>query len=152
MSLLIDSYVWTDGVTEADKVLNESFRNLDARVNASESNSTVELFLPGVLAVGFPIRFLWPFDSKNISAALAVNTAPVGAASLDIDLIVNDVPIFQFPDGPRILSGQKFGPFKSALLVTDFFAGDAVAVGIDQVGNVTPGSDLSIMIRSEKKP
>ncbi len=149
MSSKILQYRGEDLDTVAEDILPPAFFDLDQRLNNVELNETLRWFIPGNLAVGFPLRFLWPFPAKNISMALGVLTAPLVAPIL-VDLIADDVAMFGNPNQATIAVGAKFGIFKNALLVTSLLVGAEMKISIDQVGVGTPGADLSMIIRSEK--
>ena len=154
MSSLIDSYRWTDGVTSVDEVINEIFRNLDQRVDAAERRNTIRYFIPGAVSAATLLRFPWPFKSTKVDVSLSVLDPPTGAA-IFFQLLNNGNGIYGSEDRPFISAGSKdsgSGYNEDPADVSTFALNDEFAVRADSVGSINPGSDLSIILRTEKLP
>jgi len=149
LSLIIESYRWTDGETSADEILNPTWENIDQRIDAQELRNPLRFYVPGVLAVGDVLRFPWPYPAKDISIGLAVNTAPT-VLPLLFQLTAGGVDVFTAGERPTIAVGDQFGIFSAkGTNLAVFAANDEMILQVDQIGTV-PGSDLAVVIRSEK--
>lgn len=152
MALLFTSnYQMTLGQSDLDAAtLNAIWQSMDARLNLLELNNVQSFYVPGVLAISNVLRFPWPFRARNVSIGLAVNTAPVGLPLL-FQLNVGGTDVFAAASRPTIADGDNFGLFSAnGTDLTAFSEDDEAIMQIDQVGSGTPGSDLGIIIRSEK--
>lgn len=149
MSILIDSYKWKDFVTEIDRVMNPTFQNIDLRLDDLELRNTLRFFIPGVLAVGDIFRFLWPYPARNVSMGLSVNTAPT-VLPLFFQLTAGGTDVFTAGERPTIAAGSQFGTYSAnGTNLATLALNDQMILQVDQIGTV-PGSDLSVIIRSEK--
>ncbi len=129
--------------------MNPTFRNIDLRLDNLELRNPLRFFVPGVLAVGNILRFPWPYPAKDISIGLAVNTAPT-VLPLLFQLTAGGVDVFTAGERPTIAAGSRFGTYsvKGTNKLT-FASNDQMILQVDQIGTV-PGTDLTLLIRSEK--
>lgn len=150
MSFLITSYRWKDGVTAIDKVINPTLQNIDRRLDDQELRNPIRFYIPGVLAAGNILRFPWPYAAKDISIGLSVNVAPVGAALL-FQLTAGGTDVFTAGERPTIADGAQFGTFSvKGTNLAVFAVDDEMVLQVDQIGTGPAGSDLGVIIRSEK--
>lgn len=130
--------------------MNTRWQSLDNRLNVLELNNVLTFYIPGALVVSNLFRFPWPFRGRNISGGLAVNTAPTGAAIL-CQLTVGGVDVFAAAQRPTIADGAQFGTFSvdgTNLALANI---DQPAIfQVDQIGSGVAGSDLAVILRSEK--
>ncbi len=144
-------YIFVENQTKFDAAeMNSRFSDVDQRLNLLELNNVLTFYIPGVLAVGDIVNFVWPFISQNVSMGLAANTAPTDADLL-FQLNVGGTDAFLAGERPTILDGIKFGVFSgNGTNLTQFTAGQQAILQVDQVGSTIAGSDLSVVIRGEK--
>ncbi len=149
--LFTSNYQMTVRQTNLDAPqMNTRWQSIDDRLNFLELNNPITFYVPGVLGVGNTVRFPWPFLSQNVSIGLAVNTAPVGS-DLIFQLEVGGVDVFATSERPVIADGNQFGTYSvNGSALASFSEDDEAIFQIDQVGSGTPGSDLAIIIRTEK--
>lgn len=152
MSLEFESkYKFVEGQTKFNaQQMNDRFEDLDKRLNLVERDNILTFFSAGVLAVGDVLNFVWPFLSRDVSMGLGVKVAPVDS-DLIFQLTVGGVDAFLAAERPVIADGLNFGVFSTlGTGVGSFAIGQQAILKVAQIGSTTPGSDLAMIIKSEK--
>lgn len=146
-----DKYKFIEGQTKFNaQEMNNRFEDLDKRLNLLEQDNILTFYSAGVLAVGDVLNFVWPFLSKDVSMGLGVKVAPIDA-DLIFQLTVGGVDAFLTAERPIIADGLKFGNFSAlGTGVGSFTIGQQAILKVTQIGSTTPGSDLAMIIKSEK--
>ena len=113
--------------------------------NPLTSNDVLTFFITGeVPVVAGSMRFVFPEAAVIEGVQAAVGTPPTGA-SLIVDTNKNFLTLFIDQNTrPTITAGQNLSPYQLVGLAVA--AGDYLTVDVDQIGAVTPGEDLTVMI------
>lgn len=105
-------------------------------------------FIYGELATGAgELVFIVPYAMSISKVRVAAGTAPTGTgSSIIVDVHKNGTTIFTTQSNrPAIAAGSTAGTSGTPNVIS-VAEGDILTVDIDQVGNTTPGSNLSIAI------
>lgn len=90
-----------------------------------------------------------PIDGVGVieSVQAMVGTAPTGSSAI-VDVNINGTSIFtEQANRPTILAGEITSGVVTVMDVTALASGDYFTVDVDQIGSVTPGRDLTVLIR-----
>lgn len=113
-----------------------------------ESERGLSYYIDGDLIVGLKASFKSPLNLKIIRVLLEVDIAPVGS-DLIIDIHRNDETIYTIQSNrPHILNGNRLGRGIQPNIV-NINTEDKITVEVDQIGSVTAGSSLSVVIICE---
>lgn len=135
------------GDIDIRNVYTLSMRKIDAAIRR---NILAEFSFQGVITAGAkPFKWFPPIEGTATAVvskvAISLGTTPAGA-SMIVDVNKNGATIFQDPSHrPVIAAGGIFGlsTYSGAVLSPS----DYLTVDVDQVGSVTPGSDLVVQVR-----
>lgn len=91
-------------------------------------------------------RFIFPFPAVLVKVEATVGT-PSEGADIILQLERNDdTELFEMADRPRILAGQSIAEDTTAFTNAYMQENDFLTLNIVQVGNVTPGAYLTVVI------
>lgn len=139
-----------DGGDSVENVLDKMQSNMEeAYYKAHFQGKEVTFFTESdlVISTGVDRRYFFE-DSKITHIRASVDTPPSGAPII-VDINVNKTSIFtEQNDRPTILAGEETTliTLPDGIFVTE---GDFLTIDIDQVGDTTPGANLSVQIKHE---
>ena len=113
---------------------------------AAYSKNALQFFIGGDLAVGVDLAAHSMPDNAitHIKAKLIVKDAPTGQA-LIVDINQNGGSIFAAPNRPQIAAGATSGE-SVVFAVAGGVQNDLYTIDVDQVGNINPGEDLTVLL------
>jgi hypothetical protein len=144
--------VWIDSNTGSQYTYlydGNTYQWVELGSTGQKNQSTITWARNGQVTVTTGVsRYLFPYAATILGVSATINTPPVGS-DIILDVKKNGTTIFTTSaNKPRILAtAYSTAAEVTNMDITSVAVGDYVTIDINQIGSITPGSDLTVFVR-----